>query len=273
MLNNTFDYEVWKSEFRELHNALAAIPWKSVEPSNGLTALNGPFLSFPKPVFLKQERRLLIFGQETYGWWGSGYNERATEEVLKTAFDCYNQFFFTEESVETRSKARRSYYAVNNPSPFWRAFRKAAGNEYRNAVWCNLMPFDCFHEGHNVAPSLITHHSGTKEHDFAWEVARSLVSVYIKQLNPTHILFFTGPNYDHVIKEMIPDVKFADREESTFSLPVSFGKRSVAIETLREVRIGGITSKALRTYHPNSMSMSGAWSRFLPTLQQFMDNP
>jgi hypothetical protein len=276
MPEQTLTYEEWKSAFPALYTSLFEIPWKMIDQTDGITAFNGPFLSFPKPGFLEQEKRLLIFGQETYGWCGSGYQERTTEMVIETAFNCYNEFFYRDHDCPNRKhdkKENRDLYpqchAFHYPSPFWRAFRKTAGFDYRDAVWCNLMPFDCYDANNKVPPSLITHHDGTAESKYTKFLAEKVVPVYLKHLNPTHILFFTGPKFDTLILDVIKGSRFAMELPDGLSLKVGLSKGAAPSETLRLVEdIPGFQGKALRTYHPNFMSFHG-WQDYLTTLKQF----
>jgi len=160
---------------------------------NGLTAFgnevghedcDGPFLmAEPSPEFRESEHRLLVVGQETNGWLGGfGGSEEADLEYSINWFKGFN-------------------FGERYPKVFFRYARELASNLTGKEpwMWTNLFKFG--KASGKGAPS-----DGVNSLELKYF---NVLREEIRILDPTCIVFMTGPNYDHLLKQRIPDVAFS----------------------------------------------------------------
>lgn len=143
--------------------------------------LPGPFLMSPNELYFKQKNRLMIIGQQTYGW---SYKENDVEYQMKH----YEEFNVGE---------------TYHPSPFWNITRKvenAIGNDNYSCAWTNLNKFD-LEEGKPYG-----------KYETAIAQLDNILLEEISILKPNICIFFTGPSFDFRLSALFKDVKFNETE-------------------------------------------------------------
>jgi hypothetical protein len=179
-----------------------------------------PHLVEPKPAYFTQDVRLMVVGQETFGW--------GTKEV--TAFDddqqlvddllaCYARF---DLGIAYRSTpfwaAANALFAGLNPDASERAY-----------IWSNLVKLDNNRQRVN----------STVEDALA---AANLLPLEISSFQPNAIVFFTGRRYDR-------------RLASTFS---GMKCESVSPDIARIIH-PQLPHRTFRTHHPKFLRLSRRW--------------
>jgi hypothetical protein len=133
----------------------------------------------PNDKYSSQPKRLLIVGQETFGW---DYHVSNIDKQMQ-AYENFNL------GVD--------YYS----SPFWNITRKverALKNEEHSCAWTNISKFD---------------HDGGKAQGKYEQVISSLDSILVDEIKiiaPTVCIFFTGPSFDGRIKNIFEGIQFDD---------------------------------------------------------------
>lgn len=197
--------------------------WDNLTKSISLIYQDDSLLSKPtNPLLIKIDNeedyssadiRLMIFGQETNGWYEM---EDSIEGILKG----YDEFFNTG-------------YCYSYGGQFWNGvsrFISMISDKYPDKkiryVWNDIVKIGKS-EGKGLPP------------DYIYNVERDVFSVIkdeIKIIKPNFLLFFTGPYYDNKIEDNFGKVDFEP------ILPYN-------VRQLAKTKIAGIT--AIRTYHPN----------------------
>ena len=139
--------------------------------------IEGPFLIDLLPGYQGSRKRLLVFGQETHGWYCD-----------------YGDFSRQIEGYRTFNLGE-SY----RPTPFWDFVRRlelAVCGQHYTSAWLNLNRFDM--------------NSGrpTPEVEALISELDPLILDELAILEPQIVVFLTGPNYDSRLQSIFPDVKF-----------------------------------------------------------------
>lgn len=182
----------------------------SLFPENDL---EGPFLISPNELYSIQTIPLMIIGQETNGW---DYNVDDLEKQMKV----YENF-----------NVGINYYS----SPFWnvtRKLEKALGNEAHSCAWTNFSKFDV-----DAGRAF-----GEQEKEIS--TLDKLLVKEIEILKPKMCVLFTGPNFDHRVKDTFENVEFIEVE--------GFTTRQLA-----QLKHKDLPELTFRTYHPNYLRRSG----------------
>lgn len=166
---------------------------------NGLTAFSeevgdedcdGPFLmSEVSSGFLEREHRLLIVGQETNGWHG-GFGGN-TDEEIHHAREKYEEFNFGKNYSNLFFPYARELASKLTGAEIW--------------MWTNMFKFG--KASGKGAPSDRVNELELRHFD--------VLRGEIKAVAPKCVVFMTGPNYDHFLKQRIPDVAFSEMEGFT----------------------------------------------------------
>ncbi|MET3979013.1 hypothetical protein ABIB62_001582 [Mucilaginibacter sp. UYP25] len=138
--------------------------------------IHGPYLSSPTELYLLKANKLLIIGQETYGW--------------KNHPDIISQMKSYEEFQVGKT----------HPSPFWSVARKmeeALGNARYSCAALNLNKFDV----RGGRPKTEEQIGPIRELD-------DIIIEEIKIINPTICVFFTSHNSDYRLKNLYRDLEF-----------------------------------------------------------------
>ena len=206
------------------------------------TKMSPPLLINPTKKWFESNKRILVVGQETLKWkkdW-LGINSfsdfrRVPESIVKLQ-DAYDDFCFAETSKKHKN------------NPFWRAYR-AIRNAFdssergieTNVLWTNL--YKCSNDGKSWY--------GKKDASARKSVEDELQGILleeIKILEPTDIIIFTGPRYDHYLNQSLNgNIEFAPINDQ-------FSTRQLA-----KFCINGLSIPGFRTYHPNYLQRSKNW--------------
>lgn len=185
---------------------------------------NPMLLCFDEVKFSQADKRIMICGQEPWGWGEFGSPiEHCTAE--------YKSFFIDG-----------NFYDGYRRSAFWKAFRffeeqfaRIFEGQKIQFIWQNLAKI-----GRNDGETGVT------------EEIRSLERAYfpvvrdeIKLLQPDIVIFLTGPDRDHDIKFHFPDADFQQAGNEP-----NLRRRAL-------VSADALPSATLRLYHP---SYFGAWT-------------
>jgi hypothetical protein len=159
--------------------------FKSVRVTHPDEDMAGPFLMSPNDKYKNQQNRLLIVGQETFGWY---YHL----DDLAKQMTVYEDFNLGEE-----------YYS----SPFWNVIRKIErilGKEPYSSAWTNISKYD--------------HNEWRPIGEFANTISKldDILIQEIKIIQPKICLFFTGPSFDNRLENIYEGLQFA--QVDTFDL-------------------------------------------------------
>lgn len=174
----------------------------------------GPLLMSIEDNYSDRENRLLIVGQETKGW---GY-------------------YASDITKGMENYARFNFGSNYNSSPFWNVTRKIEHilcNPKFSCAWTNVSKFDVDGKmpmGKNA--ELISR-------------ADDLLKEEVKILNPTMVIFFTGPKLDARLLKIFPGLRF--KEEDSGLNQKQFAKLEHEI----------LPASTFRTYHPRYLRMKG----------------
>lgn len=159
--------------------------------------------------------KLMIFGQETYGW-----NNQSEGDVEKNTAETLTNEYLLHNMGRDRQH-----------SPFWRTvhkLNKMMGNPDTNCfVWNNILKFG--KEDSSGNPS-----NGVMDAEMKY---MNVIPEEIDILNPEVCLFLTGPNYDSDILRKFPEAEF---------IPVD----GFETNQLVQVKSASLPQKSFRTYHP-----------------------
>jgi hypothetical protein len=173
---------------------------------------DGPFLmAEPSLEFQEAEHRLLVVGQETNGWVG-GFGG-SSEADIDHCLDTFKKFNFGERYRNLFFPYARELASELTGGTHW--------------MWSNLFKFG--KASGKGAPSGKVNELELKHFNVLQEE--------IKIVNPTCVVFMTGPNYDHILEQRIPDSAF--NEMGGFTL-----------RQLARVSSDSLPEASYRIYHP-----------------------
>lgn len=191
--------------------------------------LGGPYLMSPSDDFSKQQCRLLVIGQETFGWMDS-------PKHLDTMMRVYEEF-----NVGKRNANGKTYN-----SPFWNLTRKletAIGIEKYSCAATNISKFD------------VNQKRATGKHELAISSIDNILLAEVQILKPQICIFFTGPAFDERIKNIFSGITY----ESVGEWPQSqFCKLNHSV----------LPTHSYRTYHPRYLRMRKLEGRFVEFFQK-----
>jgi hypothetical protein len=221
----TGDKEQRALDVTSMNEELAEL-YKSVY--DGLMKALAPFSSVSQPLlcrvpdgYTKTFIRLMVVGQQTYGW-----DTSPRADGVPALMDLYRDFDLARTCPD-RGK------------PFWSAMHQVfcglnPDSPERSFIWSNLVKVD--QRGNRPDPQV-----------------EEIVSVHrllpkeIAITCPDAVAFFTGPDFDTRLKATFPNCHF---EQVTPSTPTKVLARLVHPELPRS---------SFRTYHPGYLRRSGQW--------------
>lgn len=190
----------------------------------GPVPTNPLLLCFDETEFSQADKRIVICGQETWGWGEFGSS-------IEDCMNGYRSFFIDGE-----------FYDGYGVSSFWKAFRffesqfaEIFEGQKIQFIWKNLSKI-----GRNDGETGVTDEIRSLEREY-FPVFRE----EIKLLQPDIILFLTGPDRDHDIRFHFPDAEFSQAGDES-------NLRRRAWVSSPELPLA-----SLRLYHP---SYYAAWS-------------
>ena len=141
--------------------------------------------------------------------------------------------------------------STHNKSPFWYAYRNIAnvGNSDlspdANVLWTNIIRCDFDRKSILTAPKDVQNQVNSK--------FKGILRREIEILQPTQVIFFTGPRYDNSLINEFPDIKMRKFNNS-------FNERALSIFN--------ISSKidSIRTYHPAYLRRSKKWDEIFENI-------
>lgn len=224
--------------------------WKvSLRLSDDEVALLSPPLLLSAPVtYAKARRRIVVFGQETYGWdWTRDLRVRFPNYQVDYPYlnvCSMKDFLSNHDSVEALCWGYREFdFAKNQPvtwrSPFWRAFREIQSWSDVGLIWNNLSRVD--YQGRSILTAPRDLQTRLSEYQ------RELVAKELAILQPHVCLFLTGPNYDKLLAAVFPDAEIQKFAED------------IPLRELARVEHSLLPANSFRTYHPGYLSRSGHW--------------
>lgn len=151
--------------------------------------ISWPLLLKVHRQYFQVSQRLLIVGQQTYGW-GCGDDEDAGAEPVTWLMDGYTCFALGHGYT---------------PSPFWQASHQLYGRLNPNGpplgfLWSNLVKVDM--KGERPVPHV---------EDAVCQLG--LVRAELEIVRPDIVVFFTGTGYDARLRSTFPEVRFVERGE------------------------------------------------------------
>lgn len=198
--------------------------------------MSAPLLLKISDKWEQSSNRILIIGQETGSW----KFERPGENSIKNLED----FLRGNDSIAKMVRLYQDFnFSAGSPknfnSPFWQAFRKIRGcfdvsksKDFNDtsALWTNLFKMDL--DGGSVIKN-----KNILGKEIVSELSKQLFLKEIALLQPTAVIFFTGPYLEKHLISYIPDIIFSPSNNFR-SHPVCKLSSSV------------LPQASWRTYHP-----------------------
>jgi len=181
-----------------------------VKPANPLLLYIGD-----EEEYKKADIKLMIFGQETNGWYERGFGTIDDIQLL------YNGFF---NEGDCWSYGGQFW---NGVSRFFSSLQKKFPDKKIHLIWNNIVKIGKYDEK-GFPPNYI------------YEIERGdfhVIPNELKILNPNVVLFLTGPNYDSILADNFGKLDY--------EALLTFSERQLAKVSIDNVLF------AFRTYHPN----------------------
>ncbi len=209
--------------------------------------LSCPLMMSVLPGWEDAVDRILIVGQETLdcGLFGKDAAGIAAHDIssfndlvaLPNMSDAINALIHTYE-VSMSGEAPQ-----NEHRPFWKAFAKLCRPSdaalWSNLFWCSL-------------------DRGSVWNNSTWEDIREIYAMQrgrlkreIEVLNPTAVVFFTGPDYDPAIKDEFDDADWVE-------------VNGMPIRKFSRIASSFLPKKSFRLYHPAYLQRGGHWEWLNP---------
>jgi hypothetical protein len=198
--------------------------------------LSAPLLIQPTQRWLNGKHRVLVVGQET-GDWGKG------------PVDHLAAFSSHTDAVSQMLAAYREFdFGANyRASPFWthfKALRQAfdsSENGFESSVlWANLYRVSV-HPIEGQSSYSVERNTSPIERAALRALSRNVLLEEIRLLEPTMVVFFTGPNYDAALKDVF--------QGAVLSAVEPFTARQISW-----VQHPALPTKSIRSYHPGYMN-------------------
>jgi hypothetical protein len=210
-------------------------------------SLGAPLLLHVTEEYCLAAKRVLIFGQETAGWeWNSKlrikYPSYAHEWPFKD-ISTMEDFLSNEDAVDALCWAYREFdFANKQPrnrnSPLWQAFREVQNWPNAGVMWVNLARADYGGVSILRAPKEVQ--------KALFRQQASLFSDELAILEPHSCVFFTGPDYDAVLADVLPKCEILPCDD--------FPMRHLA-----KLAHPALPAASFRTYHPSKLRRSKKW--------------
>jgi hypothetical protein len=196
-VKQTLDY--YQRKLKELYKS---IPRKYPTECPSLKPIQGPLLISPTNEYVDSKRKIMIVGQETYGWYY--YKDFcAGEMTVNDSMNYYDAFDFGFH------KGKKKIYK----SPFWNEFRRIEkcifNTDHRTILWQNLIKFDYNNKSIFTAPPTVR--------TSLLETSEKLFKGDLDILRPDVLLLFTGVDspYDYkIINKWFDGAKYNDISEN-----------------------------------------------------------
>ena len=197
------------------------------EAVHGVSGLSHPLLIDPEAHrYSAASRRLMVVGQETFGWGDGNWNGSSGSDLVDRLLRCYGEF-----------DLGRNRKIMPRKSPFWIAAHQI--NERLNPgesagfLWSNLYKVD-------QAQAPRRRHRPTPEVERALLTEFNVLPREIELARPCAAVFFTGPNYDGMLAATFPNVRWS-------AIP-DLG--ADAAQFVVRLEHPGLPITTIRSYHP-----------------------
>jgi len=191
--------------------------WREFRPT--YPTLSVPFVVSPAAAYAAAQVKVLVVGQETFGWGERLDDGRSPSAIVDVLANEYASFDLGAKYRNTPFwSAADHVFRGLNPEASARAF-----------LWSNLNKMDC-------SRSRIPQEVEARISELA------LLQEEIRAYEPDVVVFFTGPRYDARLLATFPGAQLT---------PVT--------PQLARVTHPGLPRRAFRTYHPKYLRMSKHW--------------
>ncbi|UXE67162.1 MAG: hypothetical protein KA713_00730 [Chryseotalea sp. WA131a] len=206
-------FELYSSKW---HNLCSAVKQINDEDGLEIKPANPLLLQVDKEEdFVMADIRVVIYGQETNGWYGDFIAD------INPILDCYDKFFNRGECWSYGGQFWLGF------SKFWKMLEAKYPEKKIRFIWNNIVKIG--KSGDKGFPP-----------DYIYEIERNYFSVVndeLQILKPNLVLFFSGPNYDSIVKDNFGQIKY--------EALAPYSER-----WLSQLQIPNVDF-AFRTYHPN----------------------
>jgi hypothetical protein len=237
-----------KNKLKEMYNEYFVNHAKELEEERNFSR---PFLMNVKEDYIKSSKKVMIVGQETFGWYGT-----------------YEQFLNEKDSVEITQKIYDKFLencSNDYNSPFWNFFNELKKvNSDASIIWNNVFKFETV-DYLNTPEALnnkygLSSLSKMKKYRYLIDKIKALQKdVFIKELDilkPDVVIFLTGHPYD----SLFMDWQFKDI--SIFYQSIEEAEnQGIDKWKLGQFRNDHLPLKTFRTYHPNYLRRSSKLSK------------
>jgi len=219
-------------------------------PSQLRKRLGCPFFPFPRDNWQQADNRILLVGQEPFEW---GFNSGEHYPWPHPDLWTLDEVLAYPHSVEALTSAYKDHtYEIASPyrpTPFTRAFdhfmsqanRHTSGDVVSTNIFRCVLRID----DQPDSRSPLDGSEDDRQKILNWQ--RGCLADEISILNPTAVVFFTGPRYDEILRDEFRDIEFTTVDNR----PVRAFAR-VSHERLPNSSIRA----SYRTYHPGYLVRS-----------------
>jgi len=223
-----------------------------------LGSLSCPLFVAPPTEWSSSRHKLLVVGQETFGW-DFPKGEIGSDEDVWTLKECLD----IPGAIEALGAAYEKFdlghqFESLSRAPFWNAHRYLAerleDGEYRAVLWTNLARCDASPINDERASVWTNFSYENLDLLCAWQ--KEFAVTEIADSEAKAVIFFTGPNYDYLLERTFRDVQY---------FPVAGNHESERV--LARIESPDLPAASFRTYHPKYLRISGQWD-ILDTLAE-----
>jgi hypothetical protein len=203
-------------------------------------SLSSPLLLDITEEYCHAYRRVLVLGQETKYWEARRDPADPNPWIFQDICNC-SDFLTNSDSIEALCWAYREFKfgARWSRRPFWRAFKEVCAWPDVGMMWSNVVRMD-YDDGRSIwnAPEHLR--------DTLISQQTKLFSEELALLRPHVCLFFSGPNYDRLVKSMLPDCEFMTCGDAP-------------VRELARLIHPALPAASFRTYHPGFLNRAKLW--------------
>jgi hypothetical protein len=256
LLNAAMDKEQTQGQLLSVYDH-----WKSNFDSIGLVAedFSPPLLLNVTNDYCAASTKIMVYGQETYGWiWDDKLTADYPHYPHNWTFSnqhSLKDFLESDDSVESlcwgyAAFSCAQYQPRNKNSPFWRAFREVQNGPDVGVMWSNISRVD--YKGGSILSA------DESARNILESQQATLMLRELSVLKPDACIFFTGPDYDCILKNIFHGMKY-----------VEFG--SAPTRELGRVEHAALPRHSFRTYHPRYLNRSRKW-HYLDAISRALAN-
>jgi hypothetical protein len=229
--------EQLRTELNATYERLRSHPSIQGGSAEFVDQLSAPLLIQPTQRWLDGEHRVLVVGQETREW---GPNLVNTFAAFSSHADAVDQVLETY---------REFSFGATLPSAFWSHFKDLrqafdsgnAGFE-SSVLWTNLYRVSVeVATGKDKYNYSAERNSTPTQRTALRDLSRTVLLEEIRLLEPTMVVFFTGPNYDAALKDVF--------QGAVLSAVEPFTARQMSW-----VQHPALPTQSIRSYHPGYMN-------------------